>query len=538
VRRPLAAIPKPDAPTKEKLMLTRSPKLVCALTLTLAASAAACQQMGPGDGEVAASTEAISVAGATYSSLRDIENIFPIPNPSATINVGTLDGYSGTFTGLVSQTHYEINPITHKPYPVTVPPTVAFHAVRAVLTFSATSRGTQPFSVTVNGATTSAQAGATTISVDVARTTDVSWSLRLGTTVVSDRLFISRQGVLGAGVFTLSALPISLLYEPPQTGAGLSSTSILTSQTVGTSITAGQSQENSTSKPKFVGVSAFIEKLQGVKGLLSLYGLASPLLNGVIDRAVGALGTWSQTTVDGTSTSTENTLQLSSTSSLSYSTNAGLGPGRGDRVIYLHNAQVAWVMLDGEISLSLIGYGSRAAYTVEQLRLDRTAIDAGTPVAQTVSQLDRDTLTALLNLDPFVGASALRGAALVAPRYQAQGEEEGDGPESFTLEHTETSTDKQTSSTFHAVTSEYKGGWLEALGLGPESGSTKVSTTVSSSQSTSVSTTVRASLQIASTFGSPYKLDVYYDTVFSTFAVRHPVISVVVGGGGVLTMAN
>src|SRR5262249_2773539 len=158
--------------------------------------------------------------------------------------------------------------------------------------------------------------GATSLSVNVRRAKRVNWTLTAGTATVSDTLNINRPGVLGAGVFTLGALPISLLYEPPQTGAGLSFTAITTTEKIGSSISVTPDQEESTSKPSFPGVYDLNDKLQTLKSLIQLYpGLSSPILNGTIDRLTAAFGTQTTNTIEGSSVSTEHTLELSSSTS-------------------------------------------------------------------------------------------------------------------------------------------------------------------------------------------------------------------------------
>src|SRR5690242_3324863 len=129
----------------------------------------------PNDGEL---KENLLVPGATYSDLRALENAFPIPSGSQNINVGTLDPSTGQFTGLQGDRQCSIDPITHKPRCVTFPPSVDISAVGAVLVFR-TPYYLAPFRVTINGVTTTAPSGATTLSVDVRRAKSVQWTLQV-----------------------------------------------------------------------------------------------------------------------------------------------------------------------------------------------------------------------------------------------------------------------------------------------------------------------------------------------------------------------
>ena len=503
--------------------------------VALVLAATACEggaAIGPTDGET---HENVLVAGATYSDLRALENIFPIPAGSQNINVGTLDPSSGTFTGIVSTQQCELDPILHKPHCYMLPPEADINAVGAVLVFH-TPYYVSPFRVTVDGVTTTAPTGATSISVDVRRAKNVHWTLTSGGATASDQLNIGRPGVIGAGVFTVGALPISLLYEPPQSGSGLSYTSITTTEKIGSSISVTHEQEESTSRPSFAGIYDINDKLQTLKSIIQLYpGLSSPILNGTIDRITSAFGTQTSNTIEGTDISTEHTLELSSSTQLGYSTNAGLGPGAGDRVIYLRDAQIAWVMIDGDITLALIGYGARAAYTIQQLKSDRAMINAGMLPANTVSMLDLDSLNELIALDPMANVNPIRGVSLPTSRYTLLGTEEGDGPETYTVAHTITTTDKSSHKSFNASETDFHAGWLGALGLGPDSSTHKMTTSVSEQRSNSVSSDVSATLHMEGNVGSPYRVDVYFDNIFSTFLAKNPGSGgIIVGNGGVL----
>ena len=507
--------------------MTRTRMLALLLAATACEGGAA---IGPTDGE---NHENLLVPGATYSDLRALENAFPIPAGSQNINVGTIDPSSGHFTGIVSTQECELDPILHKPHCYMMPPSTNISAVGAVLVFR-TSYYVSPFRVTVDGVTTTAPSGSTSISVDVRRAKRVNWTLTAGSASVSDTLIINRPGVLGAGVFTLGALPISLLYEPPQTGSGLSFTAITTTEKIGSSISVTHEQEESTSKPSFAGVYDLNDKLQTLKSLIQLYpGLSSPILNGTIDRLTAAFGTQTTNTIEGSDISTEHTLELSSSTSLGYQTNAGLGPGRGDRIIYLRDAQVAWVMLDGDITLALIGYAARAAYTVEQLKSDRSMLDAGMSPAMTVSQLDHDTIDSLIGLDPMVYINPIRGPFLPTSRFTLLTTEEGDGPETYTVSHSITTTDKSSHKSFNATETEFHAGWVGALGFGPDSSTHKVTTSVSEQRSNSVSDEVSATLHMEGNVGSPYRVDVYFDNIFSTFLAKNPGGGIIVGNGGI-----
>src|SRR5262249_2466348 len=51
---------------------------------------------------LAAATSVAQQADPTYQQLKDLQGLFPIPTPTATVQVGTFDQTSGNFTGLKS----------------------------------------------------------------------------------------------------------------------------------------------------------------------------------------------------------------------------------------------------------------------------------------------------------------------------------------------------------------------------------------------------------------------------------------------------
>src|SRR6516165_2947251 len=133
--------------------------------------ASACEggaAIGPNDGEL---QQNLLVPGATYSDLRTLETTFPLPATTQNIDVGTLNASNGGFTGLTPTTQCELDPILHKPHCFQVPPSVNINAVAAVLVFHS-SYAASPLRVTINGHTTSAPNGATSLSVNVMRSKD------------------------------------------------------------------------------------------------------------------------------------------------------------------------------------------------------------------------------------------------------------------------------------------------------------------------------------------------------------------------------
>ena len=53
------------------------------------------------------------------------------------------------------------------------------------------------------------------VQVDVGRAGDVTWSVKSGTRIYRDRVLLDRPRIIGAGAFTVPALPLAVVYEPP-----------------------------------------------------------------------------------------------------------------------------------------------------------------------------------------------------------------------------------------------------------------------------------------------------------------------------------
>lgn len=468
-----------------------------------------------------ATTEDTLLRSSIYTELAGVETLFPLPQSSQIIAMGTYDLYSGTFTGLRSTTEYRIDPITHKPRAITLPPRTDIAAVNALLQFNFTNRGTGPLRVRVNGAWTTVPSGVSTISISAGRMARADWRIEAGTQSVQDALLIGRPTLLGAGAFTVEAVPISILYEPPQFANLLSKTRMMVIESVGSSMSTSDTTSTDR-KTKVLTLNDYTSKLQTISQKLGRLGVPGVSTIGTaINRAVGLLGTVSVEQTEGTEVSTEHSVDLLSTESIASETSAGLGPGRGDRIIYFKTVQVAWVMDEGELSVMILGWQARGAYSAATLRADLAALDAGGAISATQSGLSAPTLRGLLALDPFVAGGAT--AALPSSRYDYIGRFEGDGIDTLQVSHSITTSDRSSTATYTGRITNYQSGWLGILGLGiTQSGSLVTRTTHRTTERISTGESVTATLEIRSSVSDPYQLDVYYDRIFGTFAAEEP----------------
>src|SRR5439155_2536731 len=102
-------------------------------------------------------------------------------------------------------------------------------------------------------------------------------------------------------------------------------------------------------------------------------------------------------------------LQIVDTSSTVRETGTHRGPGRGDRIIYIKDVRLAYLAYDGRIRFVPLGKGRVTTLAASELLDDLEAIRGKTaPVGLDgvsigpLSRLKKETIEALLNLDPLV----------------------------------------------------------------------------------------------------------------------------------------
>src|SRR6185436_2615740 len=84
---------------------------------------------------------------------------------------------------------------------------LVFEIVNATQSVHVSARG---------GGSAFARAGQTSISINVGRLRTVKWTIRSGTKLHRDELTIKRPRIIGVGAFTIPALPVAVVYDPPQ----------------------------------------------------------------------------------------------------------------------------------------------------------------------------------------------------------------------------------------------------------------------------------------------------------------------------------
>jgi hypothetical protein len=444
-----------------------------------------------------------------YAQIKDAERSIPIPTPEATVQVGSFDATSGAYDGLAVETEI----INHKP--VRIVPNVFVNAANTRLSFSL-QHVTGLVRLTAAGATAIVNKGATSISIDVGKEDDVRWRITAGTKSHSDELTISRPRIIGAGAFTIPALPVGVVYDSPQDPGGTNNVVYTRSTSVGTSVglTVRDASSSSASavNPDFPTISMFHSQLQATAGFASATGnSAAATALTKIDSLLGKATRNVNTSEDSTSTS-RRTYTFTESHTCAPDPLATHGPGHGDRIAYLRNARLVWLNNGSQTYAQLLGYGSYECPTIDQL-------------SSGVAGLSAAAAAPLIALDPFTGPlgakTPLAGDRFVAlpgigllpgliqiATYQQQ----------LLLDHSATETSTR------VVTDDLGAGLLSLVGLAPSQSGTFSSTlAVSSTATTSESTTVTTTLTARTlTAGVRTELAVFYDRLFGNVAFQDP----------------
>ncbi len=474
----------------------------------------------PVTGEGIESAKQSLVIDDLYAKLREVEGLLPMPAPSETVLVASLSS-SGQTTGYL--TEYRIDPITRKPRAQL--PFVSIGGVELIAEFRAASGG--PITVTANGQTVS---GYGSVSINLGKAKQVDWTLEAYGWTRADKLIVSRPDVIGAGAFTVAALPISIVYEPPMNQARTNSASVGFRQEMTTITTVSNGSSNS-STPKW----ATAVVVKDMLNRLANHWKPAAAVKAALNVGSTLMGSVSTSTTNGTTVNSDHTLGLSQVNAQTITTNARLGPGRGDVVVFYKDARVAWGMENGEVTITLIDHGPLAMLTIDTLQNDLAAVIAG-GVAP-VSGLDRPTLESLIKLDPMASLSrtsvTTRGPyatifssapALPSARFKKDTSLLLSGT-SFqnSISHTVTQSDKTSTSSSTTTVKNCSPGWLSLVGIGQtQAGTFTSSISMGSSRTDSVSDTVSASFNLSATAGESYSVDVFYDNIFGSFLTRNP----------------
>ena len=460
-----------------------------------------------------------------YAKLKNIENqtVFQLPAPSATLNMGMFNAATNKFEGLVTETadlpSKDDKPKGGKPGPKIIP-VERVNAVSVGLIFEAVNHKT-PVTFTVNGTPHTLQASKKSVTVNIGRATQVKWSVKSGDKMRhTDTLKLDRPAVIGAGAFTVPALPVALLYEPPQGLLKKNSARYIKTRSEGTTVRLSFSSEDSTTTPtdsEFAGLMTLKDAMgSAAKGLEKV---KNPYAQGAakgLNLLASGLGEASATSTAGTSVTKNHTLAIRNSVTNGFTTAAREGPGAGDVIVYLKNARMVWMAGGGGVRLAFLGADKQVSTTVKELKNELPGLTSPTSRSQRFG-LDRATIEALLATDPFVAGGSK--ATLPAKRfrhietYELHGSQAFDYEFAFAVE--ESDLKEQTSFTMRSE--DHKKGFLSYVGVGvPETKSTKTVIKYGNSSEARAGEEVRVSGHFETQSGEDYGVTAYYDRAFGT----------------------
>jgi hypothetical protein len=448
--------------------------------------------------------------GEAYRQIKDAEKGFPIPTPVATTSMGTFDAATGTFDGIAVETEI------FNGKPVRTVPQITVNAVNSRLTFVLVNNTKSVRLSVTGGGTAFASAGRTSIAIDVGRLHDVHWTMTSGLKTHRDELKINRPRIIGAGAFTIPALPVAVVYDPPQDPAGTNAVTYTRATSIGTTLGLSVRSASSTSapavNPDFSAVGIFQDQLAATIKFAKLVGASGVATK--LDIIGGVLGKAKRNVTTSDDTTLSNKLTYAFTESHTCQTDSGLvhqGPGHGDRVAYLRNVRLVWLDNGFTTFVQVLGYDSFECPSIDQL-------------ASGVSGLSTAAAKPLIDLDPFTGALGPKAPLGSDPRYVSL---PGIGllpglvqsatyTQQLLIQHGGVSTSTK------VVTDDLGAGLLSLVGLAPSqtgqvSSTLSVSNIAETTETTTVTTTLTARTLVA---GQRTELAVFYDRVFGTVAFK------------------
>ncbi|HET9017888.1 MAG TPA: hypothetical protein VFN57_19965 [Thermomicrobiaceae bacterium] len=539
-------------------------------------------------------------AQETYDAIKNLEQqgVVTLPETSGTVVAGTFDAASGGFHYAVPtmQITLAAPPNGGEP-PRDAPrgPRQPVHLVAGVVTTDVVDLSLQfeltnpdpgaSFVVSTLGHRVTVPAGQTSATLDVgAWTSDPSAvtpntlevTLQSGPRPTTVHFVVVRPPTFGA--FTIPALPIALVYAPPPGSQGKNYAEYTSLASTSTKISTSFSGGDTTRTATAYSTNDFIAKIGGlVDGIaklgaslagsqsqaaatISKWTAAADLVSGIIQGLVPADTSSDSTTL---STSSEHDLVTTDTGSSTFGTPAGLGPGAGDRFVYLRNVRVAWLIAHGQLDFTVLGYDGVRGFAAHQLLADAAAMGpwpngnrevmapttlaattatvgsavparGTTPAATTarfgpnrptvgpITNLDLPTIESLLALDPYVFSQTpeLAGPRFVPndpPSYGGTGTDPGG--DVLSISHDVTTTDINTTTNVTVHITDTKPGWLVALFGDNTAREEQISATYGCGSTTTVDQRVSSSVHyFAAPDDPPYVVGVFFDRLFRTMA--------------------
>lgn len=433
---------------------------------------------------------------------------FGVPTPSTSVDVATFNFGTGAKSGRLTQTVFiDQDGDGRKETRLQEKPSITISGVNAKLVFKwANAKGT--VTIRVNGRNRTFAANAKKATIDIGRARFAGWRMSSGTRSLGSTLDVKRKHVLGVGAFRIKALPMAVVYEPPQDPGRTNSAVYSRSVAVDTKLDVGFLSKSATERkiaPDLISQQT-MEKVLKATAKVFL-----PAAEQYVD--LGAIvGETQKTVVDEEVDEVFSSQTVGFRQTDTFGLEARLGPGRGDVICVLRDAVFMWFDDGQRTQLSLIGDSGPFCPTVETLKNHTSGL------------LDAATESALLPLDPF--ATGGPGAVLPASRFT----EIEPINLSKDVEHTKSfeeslrSEQALTETTTRVTTEKIDAGLLARLGVGPSESKT-VRTTVGTTNTLTNSSTVTKTLTLklhTLIAGDSSTIRAYYDRTFGTIALQDP----------------
>jgi hypothetical protein len=585
----------------------------------------------------------LTVADA-YTQLKHLENanLITLPKTLDTVEVGTIDPKAGTFTfavpTVVQTTVIPPNPQLGQKTNTIINVTVGMVATKAVdlhLKFAVIPQRSQPVntmaltaapapaasaaanvgSINVGGGVFGETNGGTTIDgfptllsqpnqivLDAGLVCSQATGAVTVTPPVSNflmtvnipgkqpifvHIFILRPPVVGMGAFTIPALPMTIVYAPPQGKLQKNTATYSDTRTLTRTITSAITNSTSTKTVQAYTAADLIGKVAGaitavvavvgtggagagggasVAGAMAQLGqalfggakdandstadaakqLSSEL--GLVSNILTAVDASAPPATTGTVTvENDQSLQLSISTMSQFMSDAGLGPGAGDRIVYLSNVKAVWMAVNGEVGIHIFGFDAIAANAVQDLLQEQASLQSG---GRPRLGLDLDTIKTLLSQDPLATprriVTGVFGPPLVGPPRFIPADPpgrkgSGTGPQGDVVQVTFDTTSETKNITTNSTTkiTDMKPGWAAVLFGADDNQETTTTATFTMTNTTDDKSEDKITSTI--TFFSqgvddPYDVKMFYDCTFGTYIVLNsdsPAlqgVSVVVGG--------
>jgi hypothetical protein len=491
-----------------------------------------------------------------YNQIKSLESVFKVPANYVTVDVGTFDASTGSFTGLTTETETDPEPIEHRPgdrprnppprfqgenwvsvtvdsrwrTTITQTPAPKVGLAPVVLKFSVVNQGNATCMVTIGAYTASSTAPDGSVLFNIWDLPVANWQITCAGRSYSDRIMIQRdtRPVVGMGAFTVPALPLAIVYAPPCDAEARSKMTYSQSKIVGTTSSLQVSSDSSSSKPWLPFELASLDTL---KTALDLTATGLNQINSAEAKAVATalgqistriIGTVSGSETSGSVNSFQQTITLTVTRNQTiHAEAANGGTGDGDSIHYLRDAKFAWFLAGGKMRISLLG-GIKASYPAKYL-----AEHAADP--QTTG-MPQEVTGALLALDPFVGSSP--GVTLPTPRFEDISAEVYGGPLEYGGGQTITGfysktymvTNTRTGTNYASRVQDFNPGVVAKI-FGAEARTLRMSSTATRAAGTTQTDTQTYNWELHSGPDEHFIVEFWIDHLFGTLAPRQQLAS-------------